>query len=152
MVVNNELTWQSIPPGFVTDTPDGKHLQYYHDFFNYAGLHRSVWLYSTPVAHLSDITVVTGLDGSDGTVEYQSEADGGAGLEMRAVLRDAEGAEVAQAAGATGVLTVADAHPWKPGEGYLYDLGWDWSSGRRRGRLVPLGSASARSRCAARSS
>jgi len=122
VVVNNELTWQSIPPGFVTETPDGKHLQYYHDFFNYAGLHRSVWLYSTPVAHLSDITVVTGLDGSRGTVEYRSEAEGGEGLEVRAVLRDAEGAEVAHATGASGVLTVAGAHPWRPGEGYLYDL------------------------------
>src|SRR4051812_20769598 len=121
-VVNNELSWQSIPPGFVTETPTGKYLQYYHDFFNYAGLHRSVWLYSTPVAHLSDITVVTGLDGSRGTVEYRSEAEGGGGHEVRAVLRGADGAEVAHATGASGVLTVADVHPWRPGEGYLYDL------------------------------
>src|SRR3954447_2112228 len=121
-VVNNELSWQSIPPGFVTETPTGKYLQYYDDFFNYAGLHRSVWLYSTPVAHLSDITVVTGLDGSSGTVEYRSEAGGGEGREVRAVLRGADGAEVAQAAGASGVLTVADVHPWRPGEGYLYGL------------------------------
>ena len=121
-VVNNELSWQSIPPGFVEDTEDGKHLQYYHDFFNYAGLHRSVWLYSTPVAHVSDVTVVTGLDGSRGTVAYRVEAVGADDREFRVALRDAERTEVARAAGASGVLTVADAHPWRPGEGYLYEL------------------------------
>ena len=44
------------------------------------------------------------------------------GREVRVALRDAEGAEVARAAGASGVLTVADVHPWRPGEGYLYEL------------------------------
>ena len=121
-VVNNELSWQSIPPGFVEETEDGKHLQYYHDFFNYAGLHRSVWLYSTPVAHVSDVTVVTGLDGSAARSSTAWRPMGADGREVRVALRDAEGAEVARAAGASGVLTVADAHPWRPGEGYLYEL------------------------------
>ena len=48
VVVNNVLSWQSIPPGIVDDTPDGPRQRYFHDFFNYAGLHRSVWLYATP--------------------------------------------------------------------------------------------------------
>lgn len=37
------------------------------DFFNYAGLHRSVLLYTTPKAYVDDITVVT--DFSDNTGE-----------------------------------------------------------------------------------
>ena len=37
-------------------------------------------------------------------------------------LRDAEGVEVAGATGATGTLSVADVRPWRPGDGYLYDL------------------------------
>ena len=121
-VVNNELSWQSIPPGFVEETQDGRRLQYYHDFFNYAGLHRSVWLYCTPVAHVGDVTVVTGLDGAQGTVDYRVEAIGAEGHEVRVALRDAERTVVARATGATGVLTVAGVHPWKPGEGYLYEL------------------------------
>lgn len=48
VVVNNVLTWQSIPPGYVEQTPDGPRQRYFHDFFNYAGLHRPVWLYTTP--------------------------------------------------------------------------------------------------------
>jgi len=118
VVVDNQLTWASLPPGVVEN---GKQT-YFHDFFNYAGLHRSVWLCSTPVAHLDDVTVVPGLDGTTGTVGYRTSAVDAAGLGTRAVLRDADGTEVARADGADGVLTVADVHPWRPGDGYLYEL------------------------------
>ena len=119
-VVDNRLTWQSIPPGIVEDGPSGPRQVYFHDFFNYAGLHRSVWLCSTPTAHVDDIAVVPGLDGTTGTLAYRVGISG-AGT-VRAVLLDAEGTEVARADGAEGTLTVADVHPWRPGEGYLYDL------------------------------
>lgn len=122
VVVNNELTWQSIPPGVIEDTPAGRRQVYYHDFFNYAGLHRSVWLYSRPAAHVADLTVVSGLDGGTGTVDYRVGTAGADGLEVRTTLRDAAGLEVARGSGAEGVLTVDDVHPWRPGEGYLYDL------------------------------
>ncbi|CAN5207961.1 beta-glucuronidase [soil metagenome] len=122
VVVNNELSWQSIPPGVIKDSPEGRKQQYFHDFFNYAGLHRTVWLYSTPTAHVTDVTVVTGFAGTTGTVDYQVEAEGAEGLEFRAVLRDADGAEVARGTGATGTLSVPDVHLWAPGDGYLYDL------------------------------
>ncbi|HEY6738848.1 MAG TPA: beta-glucuronidase [Actinopolymorphaceae bacterium] len=122
VVVNNILTWQSIPPGRVDFTPGGPRQRYFHDFFNYAGLHRSVWLSTRPAAHVSDITVSTGLDGSTGTVRYVLEAVGSEEFEPRVVLSDADGAEVARAVGWTGELTVHDVHPWRPGEGYLYEL------------------------------
>jgi beta-glucuronidase len=122
VVVNNVLTWQSIPPGIVEETPDGPRQRYFHDFFNYAGLHRSVWLFATPASFVSDVTVLTGLDGARGTVAYDVEMEGAEGLEVRVALRDASGAEVARASGAVGELTVAEVHPWQPGEGYLYDL------------------------------
>jgi beta-glucuronidase len=122
VLVNNTLNWHSIPPGVIEDTPDGKRQVYWHDFFNYAGIHRPVWLYATGSAHLTDITVVTGLDGADGTIEYTTEASGADGAEVRVVLRDADGAEVATGTGASGTLTVANVHKWAPGDGYLYDL------------------------------
>ena len=115
VVVDNRLTWQSIPPGIVED---GKQT-WFHDFFNYAGLHRSVWLYCTPPVHVADVAVTTGLDGATGTVGYRVEAVGAD--DVRAVLLDA-GAEVARSGGATGTLVLDDAHPWRPGEGHLYDL------------------------------
>jgi beta-glucuronidase len=121
-VVNNILNWQSIPPGWVEDTPDGPRQRYFHDFFNYGGLHRPVWLYATPRAHIEDITVVTDLNGSTGTVRYEIEVAGGEGHEPAVMLRDAEGTEVARASGASGELVVEGVHPWRPVEGYLYEL------------------------------
>jgi beta-glucuronidase len=121
-VVDNTLSFQSIPPGVIEDSPAGPRLKYWHDFFNYAGIHRPVWLSATPTAYISDVTVVTGLDVSTGTVEYRTEAEGTDGHGFLAVLRDAAGNEVARGEGADGTLTVPDVHRWAPGDGYLYDL------------------------------
>ncbi len=121
VVVNNELSWQSVPPGYITQNLDGSRKQiYYHDFFNYSGLHRSVWLHSTALTHLGDLTVVTDIAGTTGVVRYSATVEGDGGVEV--VLRDAGGAVVAEGSGATGELSVADAHLWAPGDGYLYDL------------------------------
>ncbi|MFI2557120.1 beta-glucuronidase [Nocardia farcinica] len=121
VVVNNELHWDSIPPGHVEQRADGKRVQRYsHDFFNYAGLHRSVWLYCTPRAHISDITVTTDFDGSTGLVGYRVETSEAGAVSL--TLRDRSGAVVADADGAQGTLRVPDVHPWAPGDGYLYEL------------------------------
>jgi beta-glucuronidase len=122
VVVNNTLSFQTIPPGVIEDTPDGKRQIYWHDFFNYAGIHRPVWLYATGKAHLTDVTVVTGLDGANGFVEYRTETQDADGAQVKVVLRDADGAEVATGTGARGTLMVENVHRWAPGDGYLYDL------------------------------
>jgi beta-glucuronidase len=120
--VDNRLNFQSIPPGVVEDTPHGKRQRYWHDFFNYAGLHRSVWLYSTDAAHLTDVTVTTDLDDGDGLVNYQVAAEAADGHQVAVVLRDADGAEVGTGVGASGTLRVPSVHKWAPSDGYLYDL------------------------------
>jgi beta-glucuronidase len=81
-----------------------------------------VWLYATGTAHLTDVTVVTGLDGANGSIEYRTEAKDAGGAEVRVVLRDADGVEIATGTGASGTLTVEHVHRWAPGDGYLYDL------------------------------
>ncbi|HEX5562903.1 MAG TPA: beta-glucuronidase [Nocardioidaceae bacterium] len=121
-LVNNTLSFQSIPPGVIEQTPGGPVQRYWHDFFNYAGLHRSVWLSATPQARIEDITVVTDFSGTTGSVFWTVEAAGGDGLDVQVVLRDAEGDEVATGTGASGSLSVPDVHLWAPGDGYLYDL------------------------------
>jgi beta-glucuronidase len=123
VVVNNELTWQSIPPGVVEVLPDGTRRQrQYHDFFNYAGLHRSVWLSATPHARIDDITVVTDLDEGTGVVRYEVAARGAGAATVGVRLRDARGDVVAAAEGADGALRVPQPELWGPGRGYLYDL------------------------------
>jgi len=122
VVVDNTLSFQTIPPGVIEDTPAGKRQRYWHDFFNYAGIHRPVWLYARPAAHLTDITVVTGLDGATGTIDYTTTAADAEGADVRVVLRDSTGGEVATGTGTGGRLTVDNVHRWAPGDGYLYAL------------------------------
>jgi beta-glucuronidase len=129
-VVDNRLTWATIPPGIIEDTEHGLRQKYMHDFFNYAGLHRPVWLYATPRTHVDDVTVVPGTTGDPaaadvtGTVAYAVEVAGpdAAGARVAVRLLDADGAAVARAEGATGTLEVPGVHLWQPGEGYQYDL------------------------------
>ncbi len=121
VVVDNRLGLASIPPGIVDELPDGRRRQrYFHDFFNYAGLHRAVWLYTTPTAYVDDITVTTGVTGTDGRVGYRVEVVGGTVTGV--VLYDADGVVRARAEAAEGTLDVPDANLWRPGRGYLYRL------------------------------
>lgn len=121
IAVNNVLTHETIPPGSVEVTTDGRRVQrYQHDFYNYAGLARSVWLYSAPPRRIEDVTVMTGVDGSAGVVGYDVVTTETA--EVRVMLRDATGRVVAQADGASGTVRVEDVTLWQPGAAYLYEL------------------------------
>ena len=124
VVVNNELSWTSIPPGLVVEVEGGRRVQqYFHDFFNYAGLHRSVWLHATPRTHISDVTVATvEIDGTTGVVAYRTMVEGGGDHSVRATVRDAGGAEVTRSDAPDGTLRIDDVNLWRPGAGYLYTL------------------------------
>jgi beta-glucuronidase len=124
VVVNTELRWDSIPPGFVEELEDGRLLQqHFHDFFNYTGLHRSVWLYATPRTHVSDVTVTTTeTDGDAATVAYRVAVTGGSGHSVRVVVRDGGGAEVARGEGDDGAVGIERVQLWRPGAAYLYTL------------------------------
>ena len=123
IAVSNVLTNETIPPGRVVTRDNGKKQQtYLHDFYNYAGLARSVWLYSTPSVHVTDVTVVTDFAGSVGSVSYRAEIAGHSGESVEVKLTDQDGKVVASGAGASGNLTVPDVKLWQPGNAYLYKL------------------------------
>ncbi len=100
------------------------------DFFNYAGINRPVRLYTTPKTYIEDITLVPGICGSDGIVEYEVRigGEGKKGSQERQTppvhvsILDAAGNLVAAGEGAQGVLSVPEAKLWWPwpGEPYLY--------------------------------
>ena len=79
-LVNNTLSFQSIPPGVIEQTPAGPAQRYWHDFYNFAGIHRSVWLTATPQARVEDVTVVTGFEGDTGSVDYRVDSVDADGL------------------------------------------------------------------------
>jgi len=121
VAVSGDLTNETVPPGKIEVGMDGRRKQvYFHDFYNYAGLARSVWLYSVPRTRVTDITVVTDFDGDTGTVDYRVETS--AAAEVRVRLADADGTVVAEGIGATGALSVPEVVLWRPGSAYLYEL------------------------------
>ena len=92
------------------------------DFFNYAGINRSVRIYTTPHDYISDITVVPSVNGTSGIVDYTVATAGEGEVSVRILSR--EGAVVAEGSGASGRLEIADARLWNPwpGDPYLYTL------------------------------
>ena len=141
VVVNNTLSFQTIPPGVIEDTPDGKRQRYWHDFFNYAGIHRTVWLYATAAAapHRHHRRHRPGRRHRHRRL-HASRPQGADGAEVRVVLRDADGQPRSPPAPArAGTLTVPNVHRWAPGDGYLYDLEVQLVDGTAdcRGQLPP---------------
>ncbi|KAM5228650.1 beta-glucuronidase [Ctenodactylus gundi] len=134
VAINNTLTPHTLPPGTIlyktdaTKYPRGYFVQDTHfDFFNYAGLHRSVLLYTTPTAYIDDITVTTGVDKDTGLVNYQVFIQGSEHFEVEVRLLNEEGKVVAQGTGARGFLQVPAANLWWPylmheRPAYLYSL------------------------------
>lgn len=126
IAVNNELTFETIPPGMVTvDNSTGRKIQtYMHDFYNYAGLARSVWLYSVPEQHITDVTIVTDVENTTGLIHYDVKVSGSSNFtgSVKVSVVDENGNVVSNATGAKGTAEVADVNFWQPGAAYLYQF------------------------------
>lgn len=126
IAVNNELTFETIPPGMVSvDNSTGRKIQtYMHDFYNYAGLARSVWLYSVPEQHITDVTVVTDVENTTGLIHYDVKVSGKSNStgSVKVSVIDEGGNVVSNATGANGTAEVADVNLWQPGAAYLYQF------------------------------
>jgi beta-glucuronidase len=126
IAVNNELTFETIPPGMVTvDNSTGRKIQtYMHDFYNYAGLARSVWLYSVPEQHITDVTVVTEVEDTTGLIHYDVKVSGSSNStgSVKVSVVDENGNVVSNATGAKGTAEVAEVNLWQPGAAYLYQF------------------------------
>uniref|UniRef100_A0A452DTW2 Beta-glucuronidase n=1 Tax=Capra hircus TaxID=9925 RepID=A0A452DTW2_CAPHI len=134
IAINNVLSPHTLPPGTIlykTDPsmyPKGYFVQNTKfDFFNYAGLHRSVVLYTTPTTYIDDITVTTDVDQDIGWVNYRIVVQSSDHLQLDVCLLDEEGKVLAKGAGVQGQLQVPSAHLWWPylmheHPAYLYSL------------------------------
>ncbi|MCK6488660.1 MAG: beta-glucuronidase [Planctomycetes bacterium] len=126
--VDNRLDFSDLPTGAVLpagrERPgyDGSRtfLESYHDFFNYAGIHRSVQLLRLPRLRLASLRTVPGLAGDAGTLGWTAATTGPA--TVRVALLDAEGVEVATGSGGEGTLRIPAVRRWAPGAPYLYTL------------------------------
>jgi beta-glucuronidase len=122
--VNNELTHETIPPGkIVIGEATGRRTQtYHHDFYNYAGIARSVWLYSVPTQHIQDITVVTEVEGETGVINYKVDVTNNTTGHVEISVLDEDGVHVSSASGARGSVKINSVKLWHPAAAYLYQF------------------------------
>ena len=119
--VNNELNCTNIPCGETITLPNGKKMSKpYFDFFNYAGLQRSVYLLALPRESVVDFDLDYAIHGKNAEVSYQVRTNGEHAVQLE--LLDAEGSCVAQKDGKEGVLYVENARLWQVRNAYLYRL------------------------------
>jgi len=119
--VNNELTVTNIPCGETYVLPNGKKMNKpYFDFFNYAGLQRSVHLIALPKEHIFDFDLNYEISGKNAKIIYSVKTTGEHPVSVS--LLDDKGEEVVCAKGKSGVIDVENARLWQVGNAYLYHL------------------------------
>ena len=119
--VNNELNCTNLPCGETITLPNGKKMSKpYFDFFNYAGLQRSVYLLALPGESIVDFDLDYAIHGKNAEVSYQIRTNGEHAVQL--ALFDAKGHCVAQKDGKEGVLYVENARLWQVRNAYLYRL------------------------------
>jgi beta-glucuronidase len=125
--VNGDLAPERVPPGGLAgqagvsfgnvNFPDTS-----FDFFPFCGIHRPVLLYTTPQIAISDVTVVTEIEGTDGIVHVQVEHTEGESINARVTVRGHGTEQSAEAVANRASLTVPDAALWSPAAPNLYQL------------------------------
>lgn len=124
--VNNVVDYSTIPCGRVVEEEFpglGKRTVNLpnFDFYNYSGIMRPVWLYTTPHTYIRDIEVYGRMDGK---VTWKVEAGGAeadrAEIEIRVL--DKKGNCVYEGRGAAGQGQVDEPRLWCPEDPYLYRL------------------------------
>ncbi|MBP1961863.1 beta-glucuronidase [Paenibacillus aceris] len=103
------------------------------DFFNYAGLHRPVKIYTTPHTYVKDVTVLTELKAQDGIVRYEVEIVGDG--QLKAVVVDQSGTVVGESNGLQGTIEIQNVTRWEPLQAYMYTLKVEIS---QNGKLIDV--------------
>uniref|UniRef100_A0A8D8S497 Beta-glucuronidase n=1 Tax=Cacopsylla melanoneura TaxID=428564 RepID=A0A8D8S497_9HEMI len=131
---NNRLNATTLPQGKTIYPnsslyPEGYSI-YSHscDYFDYSGINRPVYLYTTPRTYIQDIYFSADvIHVTQGRLVYDIITKGDIG-QCSVQLYDEQGNLVAETSMCKGVLRVDNVHPWwprgmsKPTVGYLYTL------------------------------
>ncbi|XP_015374488.1 PREDICTED: beta-glucuronidase-like isoform X2 [Diuraphis noxia] len=122
VAVNNTLRPDTIPQGY-TQFPNNTYKYpkdyriYSHefDYFDYSGINRAVYLYTTPKVYVCDITVLTSFgNNSEGVVDYKVDICGNSVSECNITLLDANRSIVVESNTCSGQLIIPNVIPWWP--------------------------------------
>lgn len=124
--LSNLLSNRTLPVGTLTKEDGHYQTEPNFDFFNYAGIHRPVRLYTTsPVAHLDEIVVKYDLEEKRALINPELKITGHF-EKISALVIDEQDQVVAKAQGQSVAdiqqLVVTNPHLWQPMKAYLYRL------------------------------
>jgi beta-glucuronidase len=136
VLCDNVLLQTTVPQGKIVeqDTDDGKKIvqQYTFDFFNYAGIHRSVHLYTTPEVYVKGLAINTNVAERHGVVDFKIDLSENITnrFHVKTTIFDREGNNVGEVyadENLKGEILVQNANLWwpflmHPTPGYLYTL------------------------------
>jgi beta-glucuronidase len=124
--VSNILDYTTLPVGNYSEKIDEnghlvRKVEENFDFFNYAGIHRPVKIYTTPFDYISDvlITPIVDLETKNAEVQIKVETQGDFDV-VKVTFYDEESNEVASASGKEKNLIIKNVHSWQPLNSYLY--------------------------------
>lgn len=129
--VDGRLAPDRVPPGNLAGLPGAafptiNYPDTTFDFFPYCGIQRPVLVYTEPRDAITDLTVITDLDGASGIVRVQVRRTPGGPLNTRVTLTghgdDRTAERRIEEDGTTVTLTVPEAALWSPDAPNLYDL------------------------------
>lgn len=146
VAVGNILDWSTLPPGDILRYNDDEHpegfkvQEYYHDFFNYSGIHRPVKLSIIPKTHISSITINSDVKDDKGYIKFDvtlSESNKKTNIE----LLDKNGKSVDIKIIDSSTIEVLNPKLWEPGKSYLYSFKIHsiWESGVEDIYSIPIG-------------
>lgn len=124
VAVNNIIDESTLPVGLIKEVEiDGekviKNLVNF-DFFNYAGIHRPVKIYTTPRNYIDDIVIVTDFEETTGYVNYEVKIVGEGNISVSII--DEDNNVVSKGIGKSGKLVIDNVNMWEPMNAYLYRL------------------------------
>ena len=120
VLANNELSETMLPAGTTRTLADGRKIAApYFDFYNYAGIHRPVWLMALPKERVLDYSTRYRLTETGAEIDYTVSTNGPHPVTVE--LYDGT-TRVAESSGTTGTLVVKNAKLWNIHAAHLYDL------------------------------
>ena len=123
--VSNIIDYTTLPVGVYTEElVDGKvtrDVSENFDFFNYAGLHRPVKIYTTPKSFISDLEITSSVNLRDAVLKVRSSIVGPYDT-VNVLVKDERGNVISQANGKDAEVVVKNVKLWEPLNSYLYTV------------------------------
>ena len=125
--VNNVLDYTTLPVGVYKEYYDEdlkktvRKNEPNFDFFNYAGIHRPVKIYTTPDSYIEDLIFTFEVDGEKATIQPKVKTVGNFD-EVRITALDEDGQVVATSNDPEAPFTIENYRAWEPMDAYLYTM------------------------------